>query len=128
MASYVSRLLGGKGTVLYVHGLAGSGPDVAGQAAWDAVIKSCPGMNAAPPPAAGAQAMAELALRMLNGQGVRPTLSSAGVPSFTDSDLSDWARLSWTLATPESGSRRPSVPALALSPRNAGEAGNAWQE
>lgn len=46
-ASYVSRLLGGKGTVLEVHGLAGTAVDAQSNRAWRAVVSSCPGMKVA---------------------------------------------------------------------------------
>jgi ribose transport system substrate-binding protein len=46
-ASYIARNLDGKGTVLYVHGLAGANPDVSGEAGFNAVLAHCPGMKAA---------------------------------------------------------------------------------
>jgi ABC-type sugar transport system substrate-binding protein len=46
-ASYIARTLGGKGTVLYVHGLQGSNPDISGQAAFAAVLAHCPRMKVA---------------------------------------------------------------------------------
>lgn len=46
-ASYMSRVLGGKGSVLIVHGIAGVAVDSQEVAAWNEVIKSCPGMKVA---------------------------------------------------------------------------------
>jgi ribose transport system substrate-binding protein len=46
VASYVSRLLGGKGNIMKSQGLAGSTTDRAAEGAWDEVIKGCPGMKA----------------------------------------------------------------------------------
>ena len=46
-ASYVSKLLAGKGSVLEVHGLAGTTVDAQSNRAWDAVVSSCPGMKVA---------------------------------------------------------------------------------
>jgi ABC-type sugar transport system substrate-binding protein len=47
LASYVARLLGGKGTILYVQAVQGSGPDLQSVPAWDEVVKSCPGLKLA---------------------------------------------------------------------------------
>jgi ribose transport system substrate-binding protein len=46
-ASYMSRVLRGKGSILIVHGIAGVAVDSQEVAAWKAVIKSCPGMKVA---------------------------------------------------------------------------------
>src|SRR4051812_38196521 len=45
MASYTAKLLGGKGNILYVQGVAGSSPDSQSTSAWDAVVKGCPGLH-----------------------------------------------------------------------------------
>jgi len=45
--SYVSRLLGGKGSVVEVRALAGAAVDAQTNQGWDNVVKSCPGMKVA---------------------------------------------------------------------------------
>jgi ABC-type sugar transport system substrate-binding protein len=47
MASYTAKLLKGRGTLLYVQGVAGTGPDLQGVAGWDQVVKRCPGLKVA---------------------------------------------------------------------------------
>jgi ribose transport system substrate-binding protein len=46
-ASYVSRLLSGKGSVVEVRALAGAAVDSQTNQGWDNVVKSCPGMKVA---------------------------------------------------------------------------------
>jgi ribose transport system substrate-binding protein len=46
-ASYAAKLLNGQGNVLYVQGIAGTGPDLQAVAAWDQVVKRCPGLKVA---------------------------------------------------------------------------------
>jgi ribose transport system substrate-binding protein len=196
-ASYIARTLGGKGTVLYVHGLQGANPDVSGQAAFDAILSRCPGMKVAQgavygeflpsaaqsqtaqylathpatisavwqagvmssgimqafqragrpmpivadtepndaslgywrqhkstyhgiagaiPPTPIGDAVAEVALRMLEGQGVK-TNDIVGVePLISSANLAQWASPSWTLTTAGgvSGSRASFLPASQL--------------
>jgi ribose transport system substrate-binding protein len=45
--SAASRLMGEEGEALYVHGIAGTGPDVQAQNGWEAVLKNCSGMKVA---------------------------------------------------------------------------------
>jgi ribose transport system substrate-binding protein len=45
--SYMARLLGGRGRLLFVHGLAGSSPDVDSETGFKAVLKNCPGLKKA---------------------------------------------------------------------------------
>jgi ribose transport system substrate-binding protein len=43
--SYVSKVLGGKGSVLQVRALAGAAVDAQTNEGWDAVVRNCPGMK-----------------------------------------------------------------------------------
>jgi ribose transport system substrate-binding protein len=45
MASAVSRVLGGKGNVVYLHSISGVTIDLDAKAAWEAVLSNCPGLH-----------------------------------------------------------------------------------
>jgi ribose transport system substrate-binding protein len=47
LASYTAKLLKGQGTLLYVQGIATTEPDLQSVAAWDQVVKHCPGLKVA---------------------------------------------------------------------------------
>jgi ribose transport system substrate-binding protein len=45
MTSALARVLGGKGNLVYLHGVSGVTADEDAQAAWDEVLKHCPGLH-----------------------------------------------------------------------------------
>jgi ribose transport system substrate-binding protein len=178
--SYMLRLNGGKGNVLFVHGLAGSTPDVDEGNGFDAVLKHCPnakkigdvygqfvaaaakgetlkflathpqrvdsvfqvagmapgimqafqqsgrpmptvddvanskaslgywrenrdtyngvgsGLGGAP----YGDALADVSMRMLQGQGLKSNAVIDRLPLITDANLDQWAQPGWTLSTP----------------------------
>ncbi|UGS35595.1 substrate-binding domain-containing protein [Capillimicrobium parvum] len=196
-ASFVAQKLGGKGNVLQVNALSGSGPDLSSLAAWKEVYKNCPGLKSvgdvyggfsdnlaksetlkflathpqkidaalevavmAPgvmkafqqtgrpmpivpdiglskgslgywnqnkadyrdvatslPPLPAASATAEVALRMLHGQGVRYNAIIGEQPLVDDTNLADWVEPSWNLNTPGAalGSRDSFLPSSFLA-------------
>jgi ribose transport system substrate-binding protein len=59
------------------------------------------------PPVPGARAVAEIAARMLAGQGVKLNTLVAEEPIITDANLADWAEPGWTLTTPGTVSGKP---------------------
>ena len=67
---------------------------------WAANRDSYEGVGAGLGAKAAAQALAGVALRMLDGQGVKVTDIQHPNTLITDKNLSDWADPSWTLTTP----------------------------
>jgi ribose transport system substrate-binding protein len=59
------------------------------------------------PPVPAARAVAEIAGRMLAGQGVRLNTLIAKTPVVTDANLAQWSDPSWSLATPGTVSGKP---------------------
>jgi ribose transport system substrate-binding protein len=47
MTSALAGVLGGKGNILYLHGVSGVTADADAQAAWDQILKHCPGLQKA---------------------------------------------------------------------------------
>lgn len=185
-ASYLARLMGGKGNVLLVRALAVAGVDSQIGTAWKRALESCPGIKtteiygafsesqaksetlkylgthpqplqgltvmpgeavgvlqafkqvgrAIPPtaevgfdrgflgywrqnqgafhgsstslpPVPAARAVAEVAGRMLAGQGVKLNTLVADEPLVNDANLGDWAEPGWSLTTPGTVSGEP---------------------
>jgi ribose transport system substrate-binding protein len=59
------------------------------------------------PPVPAARALAEVAARMLDGQGVKLNTLVAEEPVVTDATLADWTEPGWTLTTPGTVSGKP---------------------
>lgn len=59
------------------------------------------------PPVPAARALAEVAARMLAGQGVKLNTLVAEEPLVNDANLADWAEPGWTLTTPGTVSGAP---------------------
>ena len=71
-ASYTAKVLGGKGNVVYVEGIAGSAVDAPAEAAWNRVISRCPGMKASKDKLYAAFAQATAKQEMLKYLGTHP--------------------------------------------------------
>jgi ribose transport system substrate-binding protein len=178
--SHMARLLGGRGNLLFVHGLAGSSPDNDSETGFEAVLKHCPGLEHAgdvygqfvsaaaksetlkylathpkqvdgvfqvagmapgimqafqqtgrPMPVVTdianskgslgywrqhqgdyhgvgtglggesyGEAIADVAVRMLQGQGLKVNTVIDRLPLITDANLGEWAQPGWSLETP----------------------------
>ncbi len=186
-ASYLSKVLGGKGNVLLVRALAVAGVDSQVGTAWKRALTSCPGLkvggevygafsesqaksetlkylgthpqkidgvtalageadgviqafkqvglpvppmaevgidkgmlgywranqgayhasSTSLPPVPAARAVAEIAGRMLAGQGVKLNTLVAEEPLINDANLADWAQPGWSISTPGTVSGKP---------------------
>jgi ABC-type sugar transport system substrate-binding protein len=71
-ASYTTKVLEGKGNVVYVEAIAGSSVDAPAETAWNQIINSCPGMKASKDKIYAGFAQATAKQEMLKYLGTHP--------------------------------------------------------